>query len=1140
MKRVVSYVLSFVLVLSIFLTAVPNVKASETGLKALPQVGQVVSGFRAMEVGDMELTDSRTVLFEHEKTGAKLLFVQNKDNNRTFDISFKTPAFDNSGVNHVLEHLTISGSQKYPLKNVLYTFSNQTYSTFANAFTFQNCTTYPVSSMSEDQLLKLADVYLDCVFHPSVCNDRNIFAREAWRYEMADSKADLKINGTVYNEMKGALGNISAAAAYNDLKTLFPNSTQSTVSGGDPDKIKDLKYEDVIKTHDTYYHPSNSLMVLYGNVDYEKFLKMINDNYLSGFDKKDIKIESAQIEPFGKTAEQTFKYPVAAGTNTSYASQIDYSFALGKVSDEDRMGLAILAVLLNSKTSALKQEFMDKKLGGDIQVGYSMAVSEPVLTFYSLNTDESKKAEFKALVDKYMADIVKTGFNKEEVDAVVSGQLLGSSNITEVQNLGMNIAIQIGQFWANFGSLEFYNNLVKNIKDIAGKTGNRYFENLIEKYIQKNSRSALVTTVPEAGLAEKQNSENVRKLSDLKKTMNQQQIDSIVNETKSYNEWNNRADNKDLAKSLQVVKIADLPEVVKDYNIKDNTSQDGVRMISGEADVGETELTSLYLDTSSVPADKLHYLQLYSDLLGNIGTKAYEKEKLSTLKSRYLNGITFNTAALTKKDSQQYTPVLEISWMGLIDDYDKQLEILKDILLNTQITNSKDISDTVKTRIADLKSAYSGNSLALQSLRSSSYFNAANNYLDYTSGLDYFYFLTKLEKEIAANPESVLQELNNVKDLVVNKWNLITIFIGNKKSIARYENSIKNLTGALPSKSIEKQDYSKLPKPERKEGIAVDSPVQCNMIYSTFENLGTVFSGKYIPIGLVVNETYAVPKLRFGNGAYDSFVNFNNKGLMLASYRDPNIKETFEIYRGLPDFVKNINITQEQLDSYILKAYSDNTAVTGELSGASTAINYYLAGITSDDIIKVLKEIKSVTVQDVKDSAPVFEKMVKNGAYSTTGRLEKLNENKELYDAIIVFGQENVQNTDSDKALTRGEFFELVLAGVPNPLEVAKQQGLLTADSKGNYYENRKLTREELAVIICKVAALNGIQLPKADVKISDISSAGTWSREAVKALVGLGVIKLDANGKYNPKGEVTASFVQTVTNNLNQKLAGK
>lgn len=1140
MKKVVSYLLSFVLVLSLCLNAAPAVNAAETGLKALPQVGQEISGFKTLEVDNMELIDSKTVLFEHEKTGAKLLFIQNKDTDRSFDITFKTPAFTDNGVNHVLEHITVSGSQKYPMKNVLFTVANQTYSTFINAFTSQNDTTYPVSSMSEEQLLKLTDVYLDCVYHPSVYTDKNIFKREAWRYEMADGKSDINISGTVYNEMKGALSSITVAANYNDMKALFPDSTQSTISGGDPDKIKDLTYEDVIKTHDTYYHPSNSLMVLYGNVDYEKFLKMINDNYLSKFDKKDVKINPINIEPFAKTAEKTFKYPVAADTNTKNASQIDYCFAMDKVSDEDILGIAILSELFGGNTSALKQEFMDKKIGGDIAVTYNTSVSEPVLTFSALNTDESKKAEIKALVDKYIDNILKKGFDKDDVSAVIDSELLSASSITQLPNMGINLSTQIGSVWANFGSLDYENTVIKNLKDIATKSGKKYFEGLTEKFIENNKHSAIVSTVPEAGLSEKQNAQEEKYLSNLKASMSQQQIDSIVNETKSYNEWNSRTDDKEVVKSLQAVKIEDLPEEVKNYNVKEKKSSDGVRIISAEANTGETEATTLYFDTSAVPADKLHYLQLYSTLLGNLDTKNHKNEELNNLKLRYFSGVSFGLTVLPQKNTNKFTPVLGVSWAGLMGDYDKQLDIVKDILVNTQITSSDDVQNAIKTQITNFKTQFIGSPINLQALRRFSYFSDANNYVDYVNGLDYYDFLNKLEKEIVSDPKAVLKELNSVKSLVLNKKGLITAFTGKKIDIVKYESLIKKMTDTIPSKNIVKQDYSKLPKPAKREGLAIDSTVQYNMIYSDYKNMGTEFSGKYIPIGAVINENYTTPKIRFGYGAYDNIVNFNDDGFLLSSYRDPNVKETFDVYNGLPDFLKNINITQEELDNYILKAFSTYTAPSGEMAGASTAITYYLMGMTSQDILKILKEIKSVTVQDVKDSASMIDNMLKNGAYSTVGSMEKITENKDLYDKIISFDQQQGQNANTDKSITRGQLFEIILAGIPNPLDIAKQQGLITADSKGNYYENRKLSKEELAVITYKIIALSGVQLPASTTEISDISNASSWSRDAIKALVGFGVIKLDDNGNFNPKGEVTASDVNTLMNDLNQKLTGK
>ncbi|MEN6316647.1 MAG: insulinase family protein [Clostridiaceae bacterium] len=1132
MKKFFSLTLALILILGMCLQLAP-VNAAETDLKPLPQTGEVISGFKAIEVGNMELIHSKTVLFEHEKTGAKLLYIQNKDIDRSFDISFKTPAVNDTGANHILEHISVSGSQKYPLKNVLFTIANQTYSTFINAFTSQTYTSYPVSSMSETQLLKLTDVYMDCVYNPSVYNDKNIFLREAWRYEMADANAPLTINGTVYNEMKGALGSISSAARNNVLDVLYPNSIQSNISGGDPEKIKDLTYEQIINTHKTYYHPSNSLMILYGNLDYTKFLKLINDDYLSKFDKKDVKVEDGEIAPLQQKSEQTFKFPVAAASNTKNAAQIDYAYALTDVSEEDVVGLTILATVLNQAGSPLKQLFHEEQIGGNVTVSLDYSLTQPVLTFSAQSADENKKEEFKALVDNCII-IMKNGFDKDAVDAVISAVMLSNSNMTEMANLGVNLSMSAGLMWANYDNTNYLNNLIKNIKNISDKISADYLENLTTKYIQNNNHAALVTTIPEAGLAEKQSEQQQKYLSDLKASMSKQEIEKIVSNTKLYNEWNSRETDQadqNIVKELQVVKVADLPVEVKKYDIKDNLSSDGIRIISTEANVGETGLTSLLLDTSAIPIEKLHYLQLYSGLLGKLDTESYTNEQLDTLFIRYLNGAAFSISTIPQKDWNNFTPVLAISWIGLMGEYDKQLDLVKEVLLNTEFTDSDTISNVVKSQIADIRNQITNNPVNLLASRNLALSNDCSNYSNYVSNLDYYNFLIQLDQTLQSDPNAVLTELNDVKKLVLNKTNMITMFAGNENSVKKYEGAIKSVIDALPANAITKQDYSKLPKPALKEGIAIDTSVQYNMISAEYEKMGTTFNGKYIPIGSVINENYITPKIRFGYGAYDNIVSFSSNGFMLISYRDPNIKETFDVYKELPEFVKNINMTQEELDRYILKAFSNYTSPSGELAGASNAINNYLMGNTSEDQLKVLREIKSATVQDIKDSSAMFEGFIKNGAYSTVGSTEKLNASKDLYDSIISFGQQ------TNEAITRAQFFELILAGVPNPIEVAKQQGLLKGDGKGNYYENDKLTREQLAVIVNRLASLYGMQFSGDGVKISDIASISPWAVNSVKAIVASGVVKLDANGSFNPQEDVTVSLIQAIMSELTKKL---
>lgn len=1135
MKKLISMTLVITLILGLFLQ-LNVVNAEEIQMRPLPEVGQVISGFRAEELGYMEIINAKTVLFEHVKTGAKLLYIQSKDIDRSFSIAFRTPAVDNTGVNHILEHASVSGSKKYPVSNILFTITNQTYCTYINAFTAPTVTTYPVSSMSEEQLLRLAEVYLDCVYYPLVYTDRNIFLREAWRYEMKNADSPLEISGTVYNEMKGSLGNISTAALYNVLDTLYPDSIQANVSGGDPDEIVNLTYDQLIKTHQTYYHPSNSLMILYGDLDYTKFLKMIDEEYLRNFDRKDIEIDYGVVEPKSEKTERTYRFPVSANTNTANAAHIDYAYAITGASEEELIGLSILSFVLNQPSSPLQKAFKEKQIGGSLTVSLTDSFVQPVLEFTVENTDESKKDEFKKLVDSSINDLIKDGFDKDLVKATLSAILLNYSTLTETENLGVNLSATLSVMWANTGSVNFYNNLIKNINNISDKIDDNYLEKLAEKYIQNNNHAALVTTVPEAGLAERLAEQQRTYLDELKASMSEEEIENIVKATKAYNEWNSSTEtDPEIIEKLQAVKVSELPVEVKDYNISEKKLSDGVRMLSTAADVAETGITALMLDTSAVPVEKLHYLQLYSGLLGRLDTEQYSKEQLNTLIMRHLGGSAFSLTTIPQYSNwDEFTPVLTISWLGLMDEYADQIGLVKEILLNTKFTDTDTILSIVRQQITSLKNTFETSPVNLMLFRNISNLNDCYNYESYISGLEYYYFLTQLEQLLQTEPDVVLKELESIHQLVLNRTNMITMFAGNQNNIETYEKEMKKLIDALPAKETEKQDYSKIPVPAKREAVIMNTSVQYNMISADYESMGTAYSGKFIPLGSLIYEKFVTPKIRFGYGAYDNIVNFDQSAFMLISYRDPNIKETFDVYQELPDFIRNLDITQDELDRYILKAFSTYSKPKGELSGALTAMNNYLMGKTPDYTLKLLEEIKSTTVQDLKDCAPMFEKLLANGNVTTVGSSEKVEANKDLYNSIISFGSQQ-----SDEPLTREQFFELILSDVNEPLETAKQLGLLQGDGQGNYYLDEKITREQLAVILNRLARMYGIELTAENADIADKEDISPWALSSVQRIVASGLSVLDDNGNFNPKGYVTRSFVEKIITEIMVIMSG-
>lgn len=1127
MKRLVSLSLAIVLLLGMILSPTAAFAAEEE-LAPLPQVGEVISGFRVTETGGIDLVNAETVLFEHVETGAKLFYIQNRDTEKSFTISFRTPAADDTGVNHILEHAAMHGSVKYPINDMLFLIANQTYSTFVNAMTTPTFTTYPVASMSEDQLLRLADVYLDGVFNPLIYDEKNIFLREGWRYEMQDADAHLAVNGTVYNEIKGLFGDINYPAYFNTLKTLYPNSPQSNVYGGHPDKIRDLTYEQLIETHRTYYHPSNSLMILYGNVDYTRFLKMINDEYLSKFDRKEIKTDFGKVEPFTEKAEASFAFPVTAAAKTSNAAQINYAYALTDISTEDIIGLSAIATILNEDSSPLKKAFNQMRIGGNMYVSLETQLMQPMLIFTAINADEDRAGEFRALVDECIAGIVESGFDKELLDAIISRSLLNYSIITEQQNLGVNLSLSLSAMWATNDDLSYFSNLTKNVKALAEKLDTSYYEDLAEKYILNNNHAALVTTYPEPGLAEKLEEQNVRHLADLKASMSEEEINRIISETMAFNEWNSRETGEDvqnIIKSLQAVKAADLPIEVKERDIKETKGPNGERFVTSTADVGETGITGIMFDTSAVPADRLHFLSLLSDLLGRLDTEKYTKEQLNTLTMRHLQGATFSLGEIPYKDSDDFTPVLSTYWLGLMGEYGDQLELAKEIILNTDFSDSDTILNTIRGNIAEMRQVIGSEPLNLLMIRNMALTGAAAKYDNYVNGLEYYNFLVQLEQYMQQDPGAVLAEIEAVHKLVANRTNMIVIFAGNEKGIRVFEENIGTLTNALPAEVIVPQDYSVLPAPAQKEGIVIDTLVQYNMLSASHDKIGVEYNGKYIPILLMLEDTYLTPVLRYRNGVYTVLSRYSNNALMVLTYRDPNIKETFDVFAGIPGYLRTVGITQEELDRYILSAFGSGIVPSGELSSAFEYLGNYLAGWSAKDELKILNEIKSVTVEDLDDAAVLFEKLLENGAYSTVGSASKISESMDLYESVIAFEQQ----TGEEEAITAAQFIEMILQGVPEPVEFAKQQGLLLGDGKGNYMEDEPLTRERLAVFIERIAIMSGAQLDGIDADIADFEKVSPWARNSVEALVGLNIMGLDEDGNFDPKGTVTDSDVNRV-----------
>lgn len=479
--RRTAWLLLLILTLGLSLPALAESTASD----ALPAVGDALEGFTVRETGTFDLLGVPTVLLEHEKTGALIYYIASEDINRSFDITFRTPATDSRGTPHVFEHVTVSGSEKYPSANLFFPIINQTYTTFVNAMTRWNCTTYPVSSLSEDQLLKLVDVYLDGVFHPLVYQDDRVFRREAWRYELADAGDELTITGTVYNEMKGSR-TMRAVANENALSLLYPGSLQGNSAGGDPARIPELSRQDMPDFHAAYYHPSNALVILYGDLDLARVLRLMDRDYFSHYERQEVDVPTGDIPPQTALAQGEFAYPVEQGALTAGSGIITYAFAANGADFAEEMTLNVLTSILSHQASPLQTAVRNRLPGASVSVSMYTEFPQPTVVFTATGVDREDAGGFQAIVKETMADIAQGNLDVELAQAVASTLRFYMLTTPEMPNLGATISPAIAMMWARDGDTGYFNGYLAELERLQALTDTSDYAEAARRYLVEN------------------------------------------------------------------------------------------------------------------------------------------------------------------------------------------------------------------------------------------------------------------------------------------------------------------------------------------------------------------------------------------------------------------------------------------------------------------------------------------------------------------------------------------------------------------------------------------------------------------------------------------------------------------------------
>ncbi|AKA68802.1 insulinase family protein [Clostridium scatologenes] len=1011
-----------------------NVKAESSNVQVSSTINDSLGGFQLVSKKWIEDLKSNVCIYKHAKSGAQLIYLQNDSDNKMMCVNFRTPTKDNKGVNHVIEHSVLYGSKNYPVKDVLSEMAKQSLTTYLNAMTTGDSTLYPVASKNDKDFQNLMGIYLDAVFYPNVLKDKRIFEQEGIRYELNSPKDDLTYNGVVYNEMKGNYSSPDWVLNRAVNQSLFPDTSYKYESGGVPDEMPNLTYEELLKTYNENYNPANSYFYLYGKMDIDKTLKFIGENYLNNFDKKNVNTELTLQKPFTESVEKTVEYSLPKGASTKNKSYLSLNYVIDKNTNKDVVdAFNFLQTLLGGiPSSPIKKALKDNGFGENVNVKFDFSGIQPVFSIIAQNVDENQKDKFKQVVNDSLKNIVQNGFDDQLLNSIYKVYELNNRMVKGDYALAYDVLIMMS--WMHGGDPIAYLNVDSDIANIKEKVKPEHFKELIKTYLLDNKSSSLVVLKPVTGLENKKEAELKSKLAAYKASLSKDQLNSLVKSTQDLKNWQNTPPTKEELNTLPTLTREDINTNTKEYKTVEKT-ESGVKVLEHPVYTNGIDFTTLYFDTSTVPQDKLGYVYLLSNVLGNIATKNYSKDDLREQTLINSGGITlYPECVVNHEDSNLYYPKMTVTLMPLNENLKNGFNILNEMIFNSNLNDKarlKEIISNLKIQ-REQQLAYNGNLLGKEKLLS--YMSESGKYDAYKD--DGFYsLLCDLDKNFNSKSDEIIKNLEQVRALVFNKKDLIVSFTGNEENYKTFADNLKYFLSDLKNENLKKYKYT-FDDSTINEGLIIPSTVQYVYKGGDLKKTRYIENGKFKVLENILNMDYLSPIIRERDGAYGAYMGVDNSKVVFSSYRDPNLQKTIDTFNQTPEFLKNFNADEKQMTNYIIgtigqedNKYSKLDQYYGAAADGIIADNLYLTGTKQSDLEQERKDIISTTAEDIRNFAPVMDAVLKQNYLCVVGGETKIEESKKNFMTIKniltskeekgnVINMEKKENVSSNKTWT--------------------------------------------------------------------------------------------------------------------------
>ncbi|MBQ1207141.1 MAG: insulinase family protein [Lachnospiraceae bacterium] len=954
--------------------------------------------------------NSQGYILRHKKSGARIMLLSNDDNNKVFSIGFRTPPEDNTGLPHILEHSVLCGSDKYPVKEVFVELCKGSLNTFLNAMTYPDKTVYPVASCNDKDFQNLMDVYLSSVLHPSIYDHPEIFMQEGWHYELESADAPMTINGVVYNEMKGAFSSADEVMSRCIKQAMFPDNAYANESGGDPDYIPELTYEQFIAFHKRYYHPANSYIFLYGDMDMVEKLDWLDKEYLSDYDYLEVDSEIKDQAPFTAPVDREIEYSIGEGEDTAEKTYLSVSNCLNFGMDS-KMNLAFRVLdyaLLSVPGAPLKQALLDAQIGKDIYGGYEDGLKQNMFSVVAKDTDKERMGEFLQVIRDTLTKVCEEGLDRQTLRA---GLRHFEFRYREADfgsmPKGLIYGLQSLDSWLYDEEQPFlfltYEDDFAWMKEKLEEED--FFEGLIRTWLLDNPHTVRLSLNPVPGLAAKKEAELAKQLAAKKAAMSAEEVDALVEKVRLFKEYQEAEDSEEDLAKIPLLSVSDINPDSEKF-VYEEKKLDDHRVIHTPLFTGGINYVKLLFPIDGMTAEDLHWLSLLMSVWGLVDTETYSYLTLSNQINIETGGMSSEVNAYQlMAEPGKYKSFMEISFKALCDKTGKALDLVEEILLRSKFDSEKRLREILGQAKSGMQGYLMQGSHAVAVARAQAYGSPYAAFGDHVKGYSYYEFIEDLEANYSEKKGLIMEKLQAMATCCLTGNAILQITADEEgygkfaKAVVPFLQRIGDGVGANADAVSTENVITALGR--LNEGFKTPGMVQYVARSGNFRKQGLEYTGALLVMKTMLGYDYLWSNLRIKGGAYGCMCGFGKSGDgYLVSYRDPHLTRTNDIYKGISAYLQNVQLDERTRTKYIIGTISDlDTPRSPKIKGA-LALSAWLSGVTDEMQAKERSEVLNCTEENIRSLAPIIEAILGTEQICVIGSEEKIEGAKDLFGQV--------------------------------------------------------------------------------------------------------------------------------------------